>query len=163
MGVGEDEVEEVEVEKERERARDERSRAVVSVFFSNSLSLPSIIFSLSLLLPMLIVAWREMTSGDSGVSLVTSSEARSWFSSEVFFWRARRRRVSLIESIGERRGEKKQRKSKRPRSFSSISQLGRREERIRAVAWGRAHRGGGERWKRDGDRSRREQETVFVR
>ena len=27
---------------------------------------------------MLIVAWREMTSGDSGVSLVMSSDARSW-------------------------------------------------------------------------------------
>lgn len=37
---------------------------------------PSLSRSLSLS-PMLIVAWREMTSGDSGVSLETSSVERS--------------------------------------------------------------------------------------
>ena len=31
--------------------------------------------------PMFIVAWREITSGDSGVSFVTSSDARSWTAS----------------------------------------------------------------------------------
>ena len=121
---------------------------VPSSFLLLLLSLsPSIIFSLSLFLPMLIVAWREMTSGDSGVSLVTSSVARSWFWEEVLKRRARRRRVSSIQSIGERERKKKH-KAKGLGVFRSYSELGRPRERIRAVAWATASRGGRERWKK---------------
>lgn len=76
----EEEVEEEEVVGERQKSGGRSillvrlpARSVLS--FSRSLA-PSLSRSLSLS-PMLIVAWREMTSGDSGVSLETSSVERS--------------------------------------------------------------------------------------
>ena len=125
-------------EKEGERGRgSERARAVAGGESPSISCLPSAHnSSANFPSPMLIVAWREMTSGDSGVSFVTSSVARSCCWEEVLKRRARRRRVSLINPSESVEGKSRERKSKRPRSFPfDFLSSGDARERIRAVAW----------------------------